>query len=217
MYAKHNFPVLLDCNFIIDHANGNGLGQRSLKGPGIDQVFGNTSATPATFNGITNNMPAGYFQIFLQSSYTRYFGGFSGFVTQLSGSNISISSGLSVGTVYVIVSVGTSTAANWQAVGLPQGITPAVGVAFVASSASAGTGTGVVQVPNANGSGIADLEVVGDPNTTINPSGVVPLTRYIIVRTMNGGASPVATAPADNSVLGLTLYLSNSSVLVAGE
>src|ERR1700679_2275117 len=39
IFAKHYAPVLLDCNFIVDSANGNGLGLRSLKGPGIKNVF----------------------------------------------------------------------------------------------------------------------------------------------------------------------------------
>ena len=32
-------PVLIDCNFIVDSANGNLLGQRSLKGPYVQQVY----------------------------------------------------------------------------------------------------------------------------------------------------------------------------------
>jgi hypothetical protein len=212
----HKGPVLIDCNFIIDSTNGNGLGLRSLKGPGISQVFG-YSTSPIS----GNNLAQGYYQIFFQDNYYRYFGGFSGFVAPVSTS-VNISSGLSVGTTYVIVSVGTSTAANWQAVGLSPYITPAVGVSFVASSSSAGTGTGVVQTPTATGSKITDIEVVGDPNTTLNsnPYG----NGYIIVRTMApvySGTGPAVnmavTQPADNSTFGLSFYLSNSSVIIQGE
>lgn len=221
-YAPHIMPVLLDCNFIIDHANGNGLGVRSLKGPGIAQVFGNTNQTPAVFNGITNNMPAGYFQIFLSDNYNRYFGGFSGFVSQLSGSSILVASaGVVTGTVYVITIVGTTTAAGWQSLGLSVGITPAVGVAFVASATATATGTGAVQVANANGSGVGNLEVIGDPNTTIAPVGVGAGNPYIIVRsvgpTNSSTTTPIAKAPADNATLGMSFYMSNSSVLVSGE
>lgn len=38
-------PVLIDCSFIVDSTNGNGLGIRSLKGQGIRQVFMATSAS----------------------------------------------------------------------------------------------------------------------------------------------------------------------------
>lgn len=221
-YTKHMMPTLLDCNFVIDVANPNGLGIRSLKGPGIAQVFGNTSGTPAVFNGTTNNLPAGYFQIFFQDNYFRYYGGFSGFVTQVSGTPILVASaGVVKGTVYVIVSVGTTTAAGWQSLGLAVGITPAVGVTFVGLATTTATGTGAVEVPHVNGSGIQYLEAVGDAKLSLGPSGLGAGNPYIIVRTMSATNSstttPIATAPADNSVLGMSFYLSNSSVTVAGE
>jgi hypothetical protein len=37
-------PVLIDCNFIVDSANGNGYGNRTLKGQGVKAVYMNTSA-----------------------------------------------------------------------------------------------------------------------------------------------------------------------------
>src|ERR1035437_5544829 len=43
-YDFLNKPVLIDCNFVVDSTNGNGLGIRSLKGSGVQQVFMNTSA-----------------------------------------------------------------------------------------------------------------------------------------------------------------------------
>lgn len=218
LFAKHFMPCLLDCNMVVDVANGNGLGQRSLKGPGIAQVFLHTTfGSPAVFNGITNNVAAGFAQVFFNDNYNKYFGGFSGFVSQLSGANVSISAGLTKGAAYVITSVGTSTAANWQAVGLSVGITPAAGVAFIASTAVAGVGTGVVQLANANGSGIGAIDVIGDPNLTLSPVGIGAGNPYIIVRMLAQNAPPVAAQPADSSVLGLAFYLSNSSVTVAGE
>lgn len=39
----HKQPVLIDCNFVVDRANGNGLGIRSLKGAGIQAVYMNSS------------------------------------------------------------------------------------------------------------------------------------------------------------------------------
>lgn len=219
----HTKPVLLDCNFIIDSANGNGLGLRGLKGPGIQAVYMNSTATfTGTLNSTVNvtgiasgtatlavgmpvqgtNIPTGtkiasivsssaitlsasatgaateaisyqavgnpnpevgHAVIVLQDNYNRYFSGFSGFVSATSGT--SISSGMTVGRSYVIVSVGTTTLAQWQGVGLGVGIVPAVGVAFIASATSF-SGTGRVQ--SSLSSNIASVEVIGDPNQTIN-------------------------------------------------
>jgi hypothetical protein len=39
-------PVKIDCNFIVDSANGNGLGLRSLKGAGVRSVKMNSQANP---------------------------------------------------------------------------------------------------------------------------------------------------------------------------
>ena len=49
-------PMTVYCNFIVDAANGNGLGTRSLKSNGyIDAVFMHTSSTPGRSpNGILN-------------------------------------------------------------------------------------------------------------------------------------------------------------------
>lgn len=43
-YSFLNKPVLIDCSFVVDSTNGNGLGIRSLKGSGVRDVFMNTSA-----------------------------------------------------------------------------------------------------------------------------------------------------------------------------
>ena len=50
IYSMHVSPVLLDCNFVVDSTNGNGLGIRNLKGPAVANVFMHTTATPAPGN-----------------------------------------------------------------------------------------------------------------------------------------------------------------------
>src|SRR5271165_3373476 len=103
----------IDISFIVDSTNGNGLGIRSLKGsPLVSAVYMNTGATPAAGNPNPN---AGYIMIKFAKAYTTYVHGDVGFVSPVSGTPINITSGLSVGQAYSIVSVGTSTAANWQA------------------------------------------------------------------------------------------------------
>lgn len=112
-YSFLNRPVLIDCSFVVDVANGNGLGLRSLKGSGVQNVFMNTSATPGKgSNGYLNPNPAaGYALIQLANSYNRYAGGFSGFVSPVAGSTIAINgTALTVGQAYIAVSVGHGTA-----------------------------------------------------------------------------------------------------------
>jgi hypothetical protein len=187
----------IDCNFVVDHANGNGLGQRSLKGSSlISNVFLHTSATPAAGSP---NPAAGYAVVELSEAFLGYIVGVAGAVSPLSGTPINITSGLTIGKAYVIVSVGTSTPANWQALGLPVNQTPNVGSAFIATSASAGVGTGVVEVDAA--SNFEHVEVVGDPNQTVNP-----LTGggYFVVKFVYEGA---AAQPNDNTVIAFSTSL----------
>jgi len=107
-YSFLNRPVLIDCNFIVDSTNGNGLGIRSLKGSGVQAVYMHTSATPAAGNP---NPASGYALIQLANNYNRYAGGFSGYGANLSGSNVAINgTALTVGAPYVITSVGHATA-----------------------------------------------------------------------------------------------------------
>lgn len=50
IYSMHTTPVLIDCNFVVDSTNANGLGLSSLKGPCVSSVYMHTSATPALGN-----------------------------------------------------------------------------------------------------------------------------------------------------------------------
>lgn len=290
-WTKHKFPVLLDCNFIVDSTNGNGLGQRSLSGQGVDNVFmhttasfaGNTHtnfvidgiasgtsslrvgmpisgsgiaagstiasitgsgsitsslATTATASAVTisysaagsPNPAAGLLMVQLGENYFRDYGGFSGFVSPLSGSSISISgsSVMTVGNVYVITSLGTSTQANWVAVGLPSSVQAAVGIAFIASVTGSGTGTGTVQAPSITG--VLTIEGIGDNNAAFanalassfgsvnGSSGRRPFLYYQILGATNSTTTTlIPKAPANGSVVSLKFYLSNSSIKIKGE
>ncbi len=223
-YTPHKMPVLLDASWVVNADATDGTGVSSLKGVGIAAVFGKTSATAAVYKGVTNNMPTGYWQVFLKDTYYKNFLGWGSSITQLSGSSILVASaGVTTGLVYVITILGTTTTAGWQSLGLPVGITPAVGVSFAAKATTTAAGTGAVQVANANGSGVTHMEFVGDPNLTLSVPGVSSLNAapYIIFRTMGptdaSTTTSIAVAPAEDSVLGVKLYLSNSSVVVPGE
>ncbi len=112
-YNFLNKPVWIDCNFVVDSTNGNGLGIRSLKGSGVQNVFMNTSATAGygANHYLNPNPAAGYALIQLANNYNRYCGGFSGVVAPVSGSSTAINaSALTIGNPYVITSVGHAVA-----------------------------------------------------------------------------------------------------------
>ena len=109
-YSNIVSPVKIDCNFIVDATNGNGLGIRSLKSNGfVRNVFMHTSATPgAGDGGLVNPNPASGFAIIqMKQNFNKYLGGFSGFVSPTTGSPIAISgSGLTAHNPYLIATVG---------------------------------------------------------------------------------------------------------------
>ena len=114
----------------------------------------------------SNPNPApGTIQVQLQDNYSRYLGGFWGFVSPVSGTPLT---SVAAHTAYTIVSLGTATLAQWQAVGLPVGITPAVGATFVATASQSIGGSAAVEVVKTTGSGIDTIEVMGDPNVTLS-------------------------------------------------
>jgi hypothetical protein len=358
-YDFLNRPVLIDCNFVVDSTNGNGLGIRSLKGAGVQNVFMHTTASPGIgANGQLNPNPApGYALIQLMNNYNRYAGGFSGFVSPLSGSNLAINAAaLTVGNPYVIVSVGHGTAGtetitavadvsgslastwfrlydsygntfvlwfsvsgvgsapvgvsgsliqvsihtndtastvasqlvlvienllaaqpgnlqapagimsftasavgavvtvvstqsnpvqplpgvaadgaiptgftfalvdftsnlqDWQQVGLPPGVVPAVGASFIATKTGYSTGggsTGLVQAPSV--SGVNSIEVIGDPNQSLGPipmGGSPNVGGWLLVQML---ADNVVAAPANNSVCGMSFHVEAGSILIQGE
>ena len=211
-YAMHVKPVLIDCNFIVDSTNGNGLGIRSLKGPMVNNVFMHTSATPGSNNGMTNPNPApGVIVVQLQDNFNRYFGGFSG---QLMGVGSSTAT-VVAGNPYVILALGTTTAAQWQAAGVPASMMtnnglPNIGLSFIAAASATISGSPSVAAPVA--SGIDHIEVIGDPNQSIAPNPA--LAAYapnqggqIIMQCQFEGS---ATAPTNGTVVSLAFYLSDS-------
>lgn len=189
----------ISCNFVVDSANGNGLGIRSLKASplGVANVYMHTSSTPAAGNP---NPAAGYILVKFAEGFAGYNGGTAGFVSPVSGTPILVTAGLSVGTPYVITTVGTTTASQWQALGVPTTTTPAVGVSFVAKTGTAGSGTGAVEVIKTTGSGIDHVEVFGDANLTSAPvaGGQIILACFL--------SNAVAT-PSDGTVIGLTFSM----------
>lgn len=214
IYSMHTMPILIDCNFIVDSANGNGLGIRSLKGPCVNEVYMNTSA-PLAGSG-NPNPEAGIILVQLADNYNRYLSGFAGF----SGPTGSSSTSVVAGVPSIVASLGTSTSAQWIAVGFPAAYLnsatglPNVGASFVPTSSATIGGSASVIAFSATGAGIDHIELIGDPNQTISSAQPQSVGAQLLFACYKNG---VLTAPSNNSVISLAFYLNNSSVQVQGE
>lgn len=206
IYSMHVMPILLDCNFIVAPADAAGLGISSLKGPAIDKVYMHTSATPATGNP---NPANGVIMVKLQDKYNKFFSAFSS-VAAPAGTPTAT---LTVNVAYRITALGTATAAQWLAAGLPAGFTAAVGMPFVAAASALIGGSATAAPIPAAGSNIERIEVFGNPNLTLAPLG--QYGAYLIFQCFD--STGAVAAPATGSLISLSMYLSNSSITVQGE
>lgn len=168
------------------------------------------------------NPLAGFCLIQFKQNFNYYLGGFDGFVSPTINTTTAVTSGLTSGQAYVITVLGTTTLAEWQSIGLTQGLTPTVGQSFIVPPGVTGTGgshTGKVGTPSV--SGVTTVEVVGDPNQSINNAniaanaGALVLVQFL-APTSASVTTAVPTAPANGSVCGMTFYFDGSSVTIDG-
>jgi hypothetical protein len=203
----------------------NGLGVTSLKSNGhVENVFMHTSTTPSANRGFTNPNPAvGYAIIQLKQNFNKFLGISSQVINPPSATATKIdNSALTVGQVYTISTVGDSTAAQWAQVGVPAGVTPAVGVSFVAlvvgTTGEANTSTSRVMIPGV--SGITSVEVVGDPNMDRPANVASNAGQQIFLQFMGATDASTTTnipkAPLTASVVNLSLLFDGSSVTIDG-
>jgi hypothetical protein len=218
LYTNVTVMKQIWCNFVVDSTNGNGWGVRSVKSNGyIESVFMNTSATPGKQNALTNPNPqAGFAVVRFKNNFNYYLGGFSGQIIPLTSTS---TTSLTKGHVYVITTLGTTTVAQWQTVGLIVGVTPAVGATFVAAASVSIGGSGTVGVPGVPTTQV--VTVVGDPNTVINNASIAANAGAQIVlqfaaATASGTTTLVAAAPADGVVVSLFFAFDGSSVSIDG-
>lgn len=216
-YTNISKPCIVQCNFVVDSTNGNGFGVRSIKSNGyIRNVFMHTSATPGVNDGMTNPNPVvGVALVQFKQNFNYYVGGFSGFVSPAGSNQTTVTNH----SPYIITILGTATLAQWQAVGVPVGFTPAVGMSFVATSTGTIGGSANVAPPSV--SGVSSLEVIGDPNQSIGNSSIASNGGAIVLVQMLGATSSsvttsIPTAPANGSVVGMTFYFDGSSVTIDG-
>lgn len=213
IYSMHVKPVLIDCKFTVDATQT--IGISNLKGPTVQAVYMNSSAaTPSKV------VAAGTILIQLQDNYQQLLSFRHAVTSPSSGSDVKIdNSAMTAGVAYTITTLGNATAAKWIAIGVPRGVTAAVGVSFIAAT-NGGTGntlTSRVQATAASGSGVANIEMVPQSSADIAPLPTANqgFGAQFIVQCYDYAGAKVA--PAAGSVIHLEFYMNDSSVLVAGE
>ncbi len=167
-YTNIAKPMQVNLAFTVTPTNG--LGVTSLKSNGyVNNVFMHTSTTPTANNGYTNPNPvAGYALVQLKQNFNKFLGMQYSFQTPTATDKKIDNAELSIGQVYVITTLGDATGAQWTAVGVPAGITPAVGVSFTALATGSGSGntsTSRMQLPTS--AAIELVEVVGVTDTMV--------------------------------------------------
>lgn len=177
----------------------------SAASPGDTLSFAMTPALVGNPNPL-----AGDILVQFKNNYNVYLFGDAGFVGPLSGTPLTSTT---IHLSYVIVSLGTTTLAQWQAAGVPMGVVPAVGVSFVALATGAIGGTGAVEVPATAGSGITNVEVIGDAHLSDSTSIAQFGGMWLLSRAY---ASGVATAPAAGSTAAMIFDFDVSSVTIDG-
>lgn len=211
-YTNVTKPISTWVTFTVTPTNG--LGVTSVKSNGYaNYVFMHTSTTPTASNGVTNPNPAnGYAMIGLKNNF-NYFLGMNAIVEAPATSTTTAST--TTGVAYTITLLGTTTLAQWQAVGLPPWLTPTVGQSFIATATQAIGGTGTVGVPGITN--ISGISVVGDPNQTIASSNVAQYGgAYLVVQfSALTAAGTINTPTFTGSALGThthDLLLKNAAV-----
>ncbi len=223
LYTNVAKPMEVNLQFTVTPTNG--LGVTSVKSNGyVNNVFMHTSTTATAHNGFTNPNPlAGYAWVQLKNNFNQFLSALEGTVSPNSGSDVKVdNSAMTVGQVYVITTLGDLTTAQWVTLGVPVGVTPAVGVSFVALlvgvAGEANTSTSKVQVPS--NSGISHIEVVGTTNTMVNSSVNSNAGQWVMVQFLAATSSSVTTylptAPTAGSIVYMRLLFDGSSVTIDG-
>lgn len=229
-------PMECFLNFVVDSTNGNGLGIRSLKSNGyVEKVFMySTHAASGNGNpnwvGPSNMFPSanplttstGLIIVQMKQNFNHFIGSQIGCVSPTTGAALKIDNGatLTIGNAYIIASVGNASAAQWATLGVPAGVTPAVGLPFVALATGAGSGnTSTSRVIAVGVSDMAQVEAVGDANQAIS-TGIGQFAGQILVFQMLAPAASTSvmtpTQPADGSVISMRLTFDGSTVSIDG-
>jgi len=197
--------TLIQGNFTV----GSSGAVSALQGSGVDDVV---------------HVETGVYKVKLSDSYNRLLD-FHVVAEEPAGTPVAItaaSNNLTIGVAYTITTLGDATAADWLAIGVPAGVTPAVGVAFVAIATGSGTGT-TARVAPIGGTATADAQVynlMGEPSLTVNTSvpgnaGAAKQAGYFLFTVRSGVG--VVVDPPSGAKLKFSMLLRNSSIKGKGE
>lgn len=122
------------------------------------------------------------------------------------------------GFTFALTKFGTNQL-DWNSVGLPSGVAPAVGASFVATAVGYATGGGSTGTVKTVGiSGISAVEVIGDVNLSLFPqpmNGSPNVGGWILVQFLAPTSSSVTTliptAPATSSIVKMNFLLEQAS------
>ena len=171
-YTNVTTPQDINVQFTVTPTNG--LGITSLKANGyVRNVFMHTSTTPSANNGYTNPNPANGFALVQFYNNFNYFLNGLVFAQAPNTGSIKIdNSALTAGQAYVITTLGDASLATWQGVGLPVGVTPAVGVSFIATGTGGSANASTSRVSTPTTSGIVAAELVGNPGVMLSTDNI---------------------------------------------
>lgn len=215
LYSNVAMPKDVNLQFTVTPTNG--LGVTSVKSNGyVQNVFMHTSTTPTSNNGYLNPNPAnGYAIIQFKNNFNYYLNGLVQFLAPSTGSVKVDNSALTIGNPYIISTLGDASLATWLGVGVPPGITPAVGVSFIATSVGAGSNSSSSRVSTPSSSGIVMSEVVGLPNSSIANTNLASNNGAWIMLQFSSATAAVA-APAAGSVCCVKFSYDGSTVTIDG-
>jgi len=184
LYSRNPELNFIEGNFVVGASGAVG----AVQGSGVSSVV---------------KLEDGTYQINLEDGFPHYLIGNAEVIAPTTGSAVADGSFV-VGTTYVISDVGTGDT-DWEAAGVASGVTPAVGVPFVAISiGGAGSGEALAVAP----SQIVSVQVVGNPQTTIG-NGI------IIIQCVDD-AGAVAN-PEQTATVNFSFMLRNSTLKGKGE
>lgn len=198
-------------------------------------VTSSAASSIPTSRGIKSitRLSAGRYRVQFDDNYSQLLAFDSKFSAAVTGSAIQVdtgTAGLSTGTVYQIITLGTSTAADFHTLGIPAGLTPAVGMTFKAAATGAGSGTGTVKALAANA--VSATELLATPSGADQMLNNQPFVQgngggYFDFQCLgnvpagtitNGtpdtfaGSAPTATDPTNGTTMYLRFLLSNSKI-----
>lgn len=208
IFSQHVFPVLLDARASIGSTGAVTLITSST-------IQGSSpAATQQQSMGIKSltRLGTGTYRIQLDDNFTSLYDFRAFFTGAVTGSDIAVdatTAGLTIGTAYQITAVGTATtAANYVTLGVPVGITPAIGVVFTALTTGTGTQSGAGTVKALTSAGVSGIQVLGIPDLMLN--------NQPFVQGSGGGFITFQTLGSTAAFTGSALATHTHSFLVKG-